>query len=130
MRRSCARKLKPSGLRKINDDLEAARAKGRYADVLRRNRAFHFALPEMARLSTLTDVLEMLSAALRPASQCPLRLRLPFAARRPSPRSAVDAIEQQDPEAARAAIQRDIRLGTDVITAHLDRLETPARTAS
>ncbi|WP_422368704.1 GntR family transcriptional regulator [Pelagibius sp.] len=119
-------------LRKINDDLEAARAKGRYADVLRRNRAFHFALPEMARLSTLTDVLEMLW--LRSGPLLNVLYDYDYDYRSPlgdHPHEAlVDAIERQDSEVARAAIQRDIQLGTEVITAHLDRLEAPARSAS
>ena len=106
-------------VRKINRDLEAARSKGKFDDVLRFNRMLHFALPRIAGLSATTSVLETLWLRSGPL----LNVLYQYAYRSPLPNhpheALLVALEAQDAEAAREAIQRDIQQGTEVILAHL-----------
>ncbi|MCR9122923.1 MAG: GntR family transcriptional regulator [Phyllobacteriaceae bacterium] len=106
-------------IHKINRDLEAARSKGKFDDVLRFNRAFHFALPKIAGLRSTTSVLETLWLRSGPL----LNVLYQYSYRTPLPNhpheALLRALDTQDAVAARQAIQRDIEEGTEIILAHL-----------
>ncbi|MEZ5933860.1 MAG: GntR family transcriptional regulator [Alphaproteobacteria bacterium] len=106
-----------------NDKMEKARAAGRFATVLQHNREFHFALTEMAGTPILASVLESLWLRSGPL----LNLLYDYGYQRPvmdHPHDEViAALKRGDPADAKAAIQRDIKLGTDIIAEHLERSE-------
>ena len=108
---------------RTNERLEYARSKGRYSEVLQRNREFHFALAEMARMPILTTVLENLWMRSGPL----FNVLYDYEYRQPLDDHPHDdllkAIEKQDATEAESAIRRDIKRGADIIVGHLERLE-------
>ena len=102
-----------------NDKLEAARKAGRFETVLQHNRAFHFALVDMAGMPILRAVLESLWLRSGPL----LNLLYEHQYRKPIANhphdQLVKAIRDGDATRAAKAIRRDIELGTRVIVEHL-----------
>lgn len=102
-----------------NRKLETARKAGRFETVLQHNRAFHFALVEMASMPILAAVLETLWLRSGPL----LNLLYEYQYRKPIKDHPHDQLVRaiRDGDAARAskAIRRDIELGTHVIVEHL-----------
>lgn len=118
-----------ANLIKLNKSLETARSRGRYREVLEHNRHFHFAMTEMANMPVMASVLENLWMRSGPL----LNVLYQYGYRQPLDdhphHGLIDAIQRKDSQGARKAIQRDIRLGTKVILAHLEEVP-PSRAAT
>lgn len=106
-----------------NQKMEKARAAGRFDTVLQYNREFHFALADMAGMPILASVLESLWLRSGPL----LNLLYKYGYQRPVKNhphdEVITAVKSGKPADAKAAIQRDIKLGTDIIAEHLERSE-------
>jgi len=107
-------------LRGINRQFQDAKAKGDAAATLTHNQRFRFGLYSLSRMPSLLAIIESLWLRIGPA----FTLLYPRAPSDPEYRQeyadALRALERRDPEAARAAIERAIDIGSLRILAHFN----------
>lgn len=112
-----------------NRKLEKARAAGRFGTVLQCNREFHFALTEMAGMPTLASVLEGLWLRSGPLLNLLYDYGYQQEIKDHPHDELIDALSRRDAAGAKAAIQRDIELGTEIIAKHLEKSQEQSRQA-
>lgn len=111
----------------INEKLESARLKGKFGEVLKRNRELHFSLAEMARMPVLSQVLEGLWLRSGPLLNVLYQYSYSQPIKDHPHNELLAALVAGNPEKARKAIQRDIRQGTKIITQHIESVENSTK---
>jgi GntR family colanic acid and biofilm gene transcriptional regulator len=108
-------------LRGINRQFQDAKARGDAAATLIHNQRFRFGLYALSGMPSLLAIIESLWLRIGPA----FTLLYPRSPSDPEYRQeyadALRALERRDPDAARAAIERAIDIGSLRIMAHFDR---------